>query len=309
MMHEISGADREPRISGGGLHENLFEWRLIKNFPIGNAIERDPAGQANGLLPGSGVQRAKHFEQDLFQARLQRGRAVTMHFFDRSRGIARGPQAFGHIVGEHRAELGSLVGIAPGHLGPVRWCLKYFEAQAETDASVGANDVAEFIQISRLAVSGQAHDFVFIAEFAKSQVLRHGRVIHAERVGKRNRPRRCACDCPGPFPTWCWRNRRAHPRTAARPVRTEKRKTCSPGAPGDARCGDTWLEFFRARHQTPARALLEFPQTGPSLLLFRAAKLGILKAYRSFVPEARPGIARDRDVVDFTSVMPAASRQ
>ena len=146
MMHEISGADREPRISRGGLHEDLFEWRLIKNFPIGHAIERHPAGQAHGLLLGSGVQRAKHFEQDFFQARLQRGRAVAMHLFDRSRRIARRSQAFGHIVGEHRAQLGSLVGVAPGHLRAGAMMFEIFESQAEADASVGANNAAELVQ-------------------------------------------------------------------------------------------------------------------------------------------------------------------
>ena len=269
MMHEISGADREPRISGGGLHEDLLEWRLIKNFPIGHAIERHPAGQANGVLLGSGVQRAKHFEQDLFQPRLQRGRAVAMHLFDRSRGIARGPQAFGHVVGEHRAQLGSLIGIAPGHLRAGAMVLEILESQAEADAAVGADNVAELVQISRLAVSGQAHDFVFVAEFAKSQVLRHGRVIHAERVRKRNRPVDVHAIARGRRPTSCWRNRRARPRTAARPGRTEKRKTRSPDAPGDARCGDTALESRPARHRTPSQALPEFPRTGPSLLFFR----------------------------------------
>ncbi len=97
MVHEISGADREPRISRGGLHEDLFEWRLIKNFPVGDAIERHAAGQANRLLLGSRVQRSKHFEQDFFESRLQASRAVTMHLFDRRRRIARRSQAFGHI--------------------------------------------------------------------------------------------------------------------------------------------------------------------------------------------------------------------
>ncbi len=62
MMHEISSADREAGISRRGLHEDSFEWRLVKNFPVGDAIERHPAGQADGFLLGSGVQGAKHFE-------------------------------------------------------------------------------------------------------------------------------------------------------------------------------------------------------------------------------------------------------
>src|SRR4029077_16653560 len=138
MMNEIGGANRKPSIPCRGLHEDLFEWRLIKYFSIGHAIERHPASQAYGLLPGSGVQRSQHLEQDLFQARLERGRAIAMHLLDRSGGIARSAKAFGHIVGEHRAQLGSLAGIAPGHLRSGAMVFEIVETESEADASVGA---------------------------------------------------------------------------------------------------------------------------------------------------------------------------
>ena len=188
MMNEIGCPDREARISSGRLHEDLFERSLIENLSVGNAIERYSSGQANGFLPGSGVQPAKHFEQDFFQARLQRGCAVAMHLLDRSRRIARRPQALGHIVGEHRAQLGSLVGIAPGHLRAGAMVFEILEPQPEADASIGADDAAELVEEGRLAVGAQAHHFVFIAELSKSQVLRDSRVIHTEGMWKRNRP-------------------------------------------------------------------------------------------------------------------------
>ena len=36
----------------------------------------------------------------------------------------------------------------------------------------------------RLAVSRETHHFVFIAEFQEAEILRHGAVVQAERVGK-----------------------------------------------------------------------------------------------------------------------------
>ena len=299
MMHEISGADREPRISRSGLHEDLFERRLIENFPVGHAIERHAAGQANGLLLGSGVQRAKHFEQDLFEARLQRGRAVTMHLFDRSRGIARRPQALGHVVGIHRAQFGSLVGVAPGHFRAGAMVLEIFESQAEADASVGADNVAELVQVGRLAVSGQAHDFVFVAEFAKSQILRHGRVIHAERMGKRNRPVDVHAIAPAGSPHGAGEiaeavrgkqrglfERRNEKR--ARQVRLVMLDAVILGSNLVRRDIERLRERFRNSHE-PGHHFGPF-----------AGKTRHPQGVQEFCPEARPGIARDRDVVDFT---------
>src|SRR4029077_13022936 len=147
-----------------------------------------PASQAYGFLSGSGVQRSQHLEQDLFQARLQRGRAIAMYLLDRSGGIARSAEAFGHIVGEHRAQLGRLVGIAPGHLRSGAMVFEIVETQSEADSAVCAYNLAELVQISGLAVGSQPHDLVFITKFAKSQVLRHSGVIHAKRVRKCDGP-------------------------------------------------------------------------------------------------------------------------
>ena len=138
MMHVIRGANRQARVARRGLHENLFERRLVENFPVGHAIERHAAGQAHRFLFGSRVQGAQHFEQNFFQARLQCGRAVAMHLFDGSGGIARRPQALRHEIGKHRADLRSLAGVAPGHIRTGAMVLEIFEAQAEADAAVGA---------------------------------------------------------------------------------------------------------------------------------------------------------------------------
>ena len=55
-----------------------------------------------------------------------------------------------------------------------------FQAQAKAERAVGENDAAELVEIGGLAVSGQAHDFEFVAKLPEAEVLRDGRVVHAE---------------------------------------------------------------------------------------------------------------------------------
>src|SRR5271165_6500145 len=66
--------------------------------------------------------------------------------------------------------------------------LEIVKAQAEADAAVGVNNFSEFVEVSRLAVRGEAHHFVFVAEFPEAEVLRNRGVIHAERMRKGNGP-------------------------------------------------------------------------------------------------------------------------
>ncbi len=62
MMHEICGADCQPRIPGSRLQVDLLKWRLIENLAVGQAIEGYAARQANRFLFGAGMQRAEHLE-------------------------------------------------------------------------------------------------------------------------------------------------------------------------------------------------------------------------------------------------------
>jgi len=61
------------------------------------------------------------------------------------------------------------------------------EIQAKSDAAAGAHDAAKFLEIRGLAIGGEAHDFVFIAEFAEAEILRDGAVINSERMRESDR--------------------------------------------------------------------------------------------------------------------------
>src|SRR5215472_9923894 len=110
-----------------------------------------------------------------------------MRLFDRGGWIPGWPKARGHVIGKHRAELRSFAGVAPGHFWAGAMVLEVIQPEAKARASIGADDAAELIQVGRLTIGSKAHDFVFVTELAKSEVLRNGGVIHAERMRESDR--------------------------------------------------------------------------------------------------------------------------
>src|SRR5207245_10632420 len=91
-------SDGQPAIAGGGLHVDLFEGSGVKNFSIGDAIERYAACKARGALARARVQGAKHREERLFEAGLKSRREVAMPLLDGLLGTARGAEARGHAL-------------------------------------------------------------------------------------------------------------------------------------------------------------------------------------------------------------------
>src|SRR5712672_2316964 len=103
------------------------------------------------------------------------------------------------MIRKHRAQFGSLAGIAPGHFGARAVMLEVFKSETKAEASICANDAAKLVQVCRLAIGGKAHDFKFIAKLAKAKILRNGCVIHAQEWGKAIAPAmsmRFACPVP-----------------------------------------------------------------------------------------------------------------
>ncbi len=221
-----------------------------------------------------------------------------MHLFDGSRGVSRRSQAFGHIVGVHRTKLGSLVRIAPRHFRAGAMVFKVVKTQAEANASVGAHNFPKLFKVDRLAVRGQAHDFVFITKFAKSQVLRHGRVIHSERMGKRNRPVDVhAIALPG------------SPHRAGKIAETIRGQQCGlVERRHEKRARQVRLMMFDAVEfgSNLVRGNIERPpkrfrNSGKLAQHFYSLsrKTRHPQSVKELSPKASPGIARDRDVVDF----------
>src|SRR6266702_3333134 len=58
---------------------------------------------------------------------------------------------------------------------------------ASVRTRIKAHDVAESFELFRLPVSGEPHDFVFVAKFQKAKILRDGCVKKPERMRKDHR--------------------------------------------------------------------------------------------------------------------------
>ena len=79
---------------------------------------------------------------------------------------------------EHAAKHGGLIGFAPAHFRAGALMREIIQAEAETRAAIGQHDAAKFIEKFRLAVSGEAHHFIFVAKFPKAEILGERGVIH-----------------------------------------------------------------------------------------------------------------------------------
>src|ERR1700734_2934479 len=120
--------------------------------------------------------------KDLFQRSLHACRYVVMPLLEWFAIFTRRAQTLFEIRGEKPAKHRRLICFPPSHIGALALMGEILEAQAERKGAIGINDAAEFVQKFRLAVRGQAHHFVFVAEFPKANVLRESGVVHTQRM-------------------------------------------------------------------------------------------------------------------------------
>src|ERR1700687_767138 len=117
-MYVVGCTHSEACIPCGRLYVHLFERRSLKNFAVGHAIECYTAGEAYRPVAGSRMQASQHFEENFFEADLQRSGKIAMPLFERLRWVARWAQALAHIIAEHSPKLRGLSRIVPGHFRP-----------------------------------------------------------------------------------------------------------------------------------------------------------------------------------------------
>src|SRR5256884_538322 len=173
------------------MHVHLFERRRVKDFSIRDAIESPAACQTNGLEPCSLRKFFQHAEINFFEPRLQRTSQIAVPLLQSFFGSANRPQALRHFIRKHFAERRRLVGFGPGHLRAGAVMREVIELQAEAvavGAAIKTHDVAKRAELLRLAVRGQAHDFVLVAKFQEAQILRHRAVKQSKRMWESYRP-------------------------------------------------------------------------------------------------------------------------
>jgi hypothetical protein len=144
---------------------------FAQQAPVGHAIERHAARQAEMLFPGQGPRVAGQAQHHFLRHRLNRARDIHVALLDGFLRAAGRPaeQPVKTAVGHGRA------------------AQKIEAVQVHPKGTVGF-EVQQFpqdhLRVDRFAVGGQAHEFVFAGIDAKSAVIRERRVKHPQRMRK-----------------------------------------------------------------------------------------------------------------------------
>jgi len=88
-------------------------------------------------------------------------------FLQRFLRSANGPKAIRHFVRKHFAEYRCLIGLGPGHLRARTVMREVVESQSEAVAvgtAIESHDIAKSVELLRMAVCGEPHYFVLVAE-------------------------------------------------------------------------------------------------------------------------------------------------
>src|ERR1700689_1915093 len=117
MVYRKGRPYRETCVPRGRLNVDPFKARVVKNFSVREAIERDPACQAHRFLLRFLRQRAPMSRKDFFQCRLHTCRYVPMFLFEWFSLFVRWPQTLFQIRGKEPAEHWRLICFSPSHIG------------------------------------------------------------------------------------------------------------------------------------------------------------------------------------------------
>ena len=78
MIGRERGAERAAGVARRRLHPNPFELAVADDLSVGDAVERDAAGQAQMLGAGLGGDGARQPQHDLVGHRLDRGGEIHL---------------------------------------------------------------------------------------------------------------------------------------------------------------------------------------------------------------------------------------
>jgi hypothetical protein len=172
---DMIGGERRPEraagIAGRRLNPDIAELALAHDLAVGDAIERDAAGQAEVLLAGLGREAAGQPQHRLFQHHLHGGREVHVLLLQQRGRIAR-----------RRAE--QTVEARIGHRQPGA-IVEVFEIEPERAVGLEINEiVVDELREARRAVGREPHHLVLAGIDLEAGVVGEGRVQEPEAVGE-----------------------------------------------------------------------------------------------------------------------------
>ena len=149
MVNVERGPDRGAGVVSGRLHVELGERRPIENHPVGDAVQRDAAREANPLHPCSLVHFVEQREVALFEDELHRGGKVGVMVTELGARGTRRPEDVDHLLRIDRSD--DRLAAVPGHLDALAVVHEVIEVQAHLIA-FDAHDVADLLGEARLAI-------------------------------------------------------------------------------------------------------------------------------------------------------------
>src|SRR5690349_18176250 len=184
-MPDVDGRpDRSSGVVRSGLNVQFAKRRLLENLAISYTIESSAASQANFPKAGPAMDVVEQREVTLFEHRLDGGRDVGVTLVDCGAGFARGPEDVGEPLGVDRP--GNRFATFPRHLDAAAVMSEVVEVEANLVAG-NVDQLPHLRQEARLAVCSEAHHFVLVSVFWKTEVLRERRIEQAERMRKADR--------------------------------------------------------------------------------------------------------------------------
>lgn len=134
-IHIHGRAQGRARITGGRLHPDGFEWSMIAQAGIHDAVEGHPTTHTSVIDSGFPLQPGNEFQYRFFQNQLNRMGQVEMKVIE-----------WGHL--------------STGR-GQIFYQFKRIDAVA-AGFFIDTNALAEIISVNRFAIGGQRHHFIFV---------------------------------------------------------------------------------------------------------------------------------------------------
>lgn len=168
-------AQRAAGIAGRWLDPDALELSLAQDLAIGDAVERDAAGETEVRHAGFGSERAGETQDNLLGDRLDRSGDVHLALADRVFAAARlaAEQLVKPIVGHPQS--GAIVEVAL--------------IDAESAVGLEVDEMVEDeLSVFGFAVRGEAHHLVFTVVDLETEIVGEGRVEQTKRMREMNLP-------------------------------------------------------------------------------------------------------------------------
>ena len=179
VVNEQGRSQRGAGVAGGGLDEDLVEFRLLQQPAVRQRVEGAAAGKGQFLQAGHPLERSHQGEEALLVHRLGRSGQVVVKLSQLLVLAARAltQQLYQGLV-EDRPQIG--LAVVPGHVHAFAHHPEVLLVQLESTVVQRGYQLGQFFGEGGFPIGGQSHHLVFVTVLGKPQVLGDRRVEQAQ---------------------------------------------------------------------------------------------------------------------------------